>query len=105
MGLFAVAFVLADEVDDCKCPDGYHATKDANTGGAICSGDRVFALRPCNVPQRPRCVCGEGVTAITNDATGTWCTKSENGEEVKRWACENEDEWKEFFEKYPDEKP
>ncbi|KAF5284414.1 hypothetical protein FQA39_LY17089 [Lamprigera yunnana] len=43
--------------------------------------------------------------SIVHDSLGTWCGILKAGEFIKRWPCENEEEWNDFYAKYPDYKP
>lgn len=93
----------ADELENCKCPDGYVAAKNDN--GLICNGIFLKAIMPCNLPHRPRCVCSPPVTAILSEHGGVWCYQARRGIEIKRWPCENTDEWDEFYAQNPEEAP
>ncbi|XP_017770111.1 PREDICTED: uncharacterized protein LOC108557909 [Nicrophorus vespilloides] len=88
------------KLEDCNCWEGYEAKQD-NDGKIMCQGKMVLALKPCNLPEAPKCVCTEDtVTGILSDAEGTWCNQRKAGKEVKRWPCENKDEWSAYKVKY-----
>lgn len=94
-------FSKADDLSDCKCWEGYKAKKTDD--GVRCIGVLLLHAMECNEPKRPDCKCTGNVGGILYDTTGTWCTKNEK-EELKKWACENKEEWETFFKEYPDEK-
>lgn len=98
------AMVLAeDTLETCSCWEDHKP--QLIDGKAMCVGKKLFALKPCNILQAPRCVCDPAVvTGITSDANGTRCSKYEKGVEIKSWPCENADEW-EVYKKTLAEKP
>lgn len=89
----------ADEltVENCKCWTGYKASKSSE-GTVQCEGIMLLNIRPCNVPEPPECKCTGEVNGILNDGTGTYCSLRMKGQEVKKWKCENEEEWKKYEE-------
>ncbi|XP_018563876.1 uncharacterized protein LOC108905487 [Anoplophora glabripennis] len=93
----------ADELSDCKCWEGYKATK--TNEGVRCQGILLLHAMDCNVPERPKCVCTGNVTGILTDSSGTWCSEYANGKEQRKWECENKAEWDKFYQSYPKEKP
>ncbi|KAF5284415.1 hypothetical protein FQA39_LY17090 [Lamprigera yunnana] len=84
----------------CKCWDGYKV----NVDGTECQGILVRPVMPCNEPEPPQCKCNQNATDILNEDTGLWCRTFTKGAEIKRWKCENQDEWAKFFEKHPNYK-
>lgn len=97
LALLAVTYVLADDdITKCKCNEGYEARKDPD-GKVKCYGILLKAIMPCNLVSHPKCKCSEPVTSVLTDANGTWCTQFTKGKEIKRWECENKEEWEEFF--------
>lgn len=46
--------------------------------------------------RRPQCICSRKVTAIMQDASGAYCVYYDEGE-IRQWACENRQEWNEYF--------
>ncbi|XP_017768219.1 PREDICTED: uncharacterized protein LOC108556560 [Nicrophorus vespilloides] len=85
-------------LEECKCGEGYKAEK--NEGGKVeCLGVMVAHAKPCNLPEVPKCVCSEEVSAILTDAEGSWCTNGK-GDSKKKWACENKADWDEYKLKY-----
>ncbi|KAJ8934218.1 hypothetical protein NQ314_013496 [Rhamnusium bicolor] len=101
--LTVLTITYADELSDCKCWDGYEAKKSQD--GVHCSGILVFHAQPCNIPERPKCVCSGNVNGILSDAEGTWCAEYSEGKGQRKWACENKEDWDKFFKQYPNEKP
>lgn len=99
MLLFIIHSINAEEpsLEDCKCWAGYEPQKNKD-GQAECHGTFLLTIRPCNVPEPPQCKCSGEVNGILNDGTGTYCSYRVKGEEVKKWKCENEDEWKKYEE-------
>ncbi|KAJ8934220.1 hypothetical protein NQ314_013498 [Rhamnusium bicolor] len=93
--LAVTSMVFANELSDCKCHVGYEAKKE-ESGAVKCYGIYIKAILPCNLPRRPRCVCSSTVTGIIHDDTGTWCGEFSKGREIRRWACENKEDWKEY---------
>lgn len=100
LALISVAF--ADELSDCKCLEGYRPDKTPE-GVVMCYGIFNKALAPCNLVQRPRCKCGPEVTGILSDASGVWCVKNVRGKQIKRWQCENREEWEDFYRHHPEQ--
>ncbi|KAK5641184.1 hypothetical protein RI129_009731 [Pyrocoelia pectoralis] len=86
--------------ETCKCWEGYKAKGD----GSECVGILVRPVMACNEPEPPPCKCTENATDIINESTGLWCRNYVKGVEIKRWRCENQDEWAKFFQRYPDYK-
>ncbi|XP_028130046.1 uncharacterized protein LOC114326045 [Diabrotica virgifera virgifera] len=107
----AVALVKGDEISDCKCNSLREPRKDPD-GIVRCHAKRVFLLPvECNLPIYPDCTCSEPATAKTltpdheTNRTEYSCTKYGHGKLIKKWPCENEDEWNKFYEEYPNLKP
>lgn len=105
--LLAVLFVLVletqgqvTELEACNCWEGYKPERKAD-GSVHCAGTQVFAIKPCNMPRPPRCVCTGHVSSILTDHEGTWCAVFEKGVEKKRWACENTNDWDTFNKENP----
>lgn len=97
--LAVFALTSADELSDCKCWTGYQAAKTPE--GIYCNGIYLFHTMECNVPEPPRCVCNSDATGILTDKTGTWCSQYFRGKELKRWHCENKQEWEEYLGELP----
>lgn len=85
-------------LENCKCWTGYEPAKNGDK--IECQGKLILSLRPCNVPEPPQCKCTGEVNGILNDGTGTYCSYSVKGENVKKWKCENEEEWTKYEEAY-----
>ncbi|XP_030747930.1 uncharacterized protein LOC115876337 isoform X2 [Sitophilus oryzae] len=83
----------------CKCWENYRA--DVGENGLQCVALDQFHIMPCNMPKSPKCICSGGISSILKDESGTWCTKYSNGEELRRWPCENRQEWDDFLKKNP----
>jgi hypothetical protein len=89
---------------ECKCWDGYEVTNNS-----YCLGVTWLTYNKdhkCNEPVIPDCKC-TNITAKLIDAEGTWCAFYQNGTQLKKWNCENTEDWnqyrksyKEFTEKY-----
>lgn len=87
--------VNGDELSDCKCGEGQQAQKTPE--GVKCLGILTKIIVPCNVPRIPTCRCTGDATASVNSANeGSYCVQSKEGKEVKRWDCENKEEWAEY---------
>ncbi|CAH1110136.1 unnamed protein product [Psylliodes chrysocephalus] len=84
----------------CKCWDGYRV--DFGKNGPQCVAMNQYHIMPCNMIKSPKCKCSGVVSNILKDRTGTWCTRYNRGKELKRWPCENIEEWDDFFRKHPD---
>lgn len=91
-----IPLVFADEISDCTCLEGYRPQLDED-GKAMCYGIHVKAFAPCNMIKKPTCQCGPEVTGILNDASGVWCVTYNRGRRVKKWRCENREEWETFL--------
>ncbi|KAF5295148.1 hypothetical protein FQR65_LT10536 [Abscondita terminalis] len=96
--LVSAASISAKPLEGCNCWEGYKANGD----GTECQGILVRPVMPCNEPEPPQCKCSTDATDILNEDTGLWCRTYVKGVEVKRWKCENQDEWGKFFAKHPD---
>lgn len=81
--------------ETCKCWEGYEPQLFQD-GEVACIGWLLPTLMECNVPEPPRCVCSGEVTGILTDSSGTWCSIYSKGEEIKRWACENKEDWRRY---------
>lgn len=96
------SFCYADKLSDCKCWAGFEAKKSES--GVKCFGTGLLHIMDCNEPERPDCKCSGEVSGKLSDASGMWCTQLA-ADGLKKWACENKEEWDKFFKKYPNEKP
>ncbi|KAJ8933623.1 hypothetical protein NQ318_002821 [Aromia moschata] len=94
---------LALELSECKCHTGFEPK--AIEERVKCVGTYVTTTKPCNVPERPSCKCSGNVSAILNNIEGTWCLEYARGLELRRWPCENQEEWERFYREYPNERP
>lgn len=99
----AISTINGKAAENCKCWDGYEANNGPD--GPECRGILLLHSMPCNEPQPPQCKCSGNVTGILKDETGIWCSTYAEGKEVKRWSCENAEDWKKFFEQNPEYKP
>ncbi|XP_076268808.1 uncharacterized protein LOC143201565 [Rhynchophorus ferrugineus] len=86
-------------LSSCKCWENYKA--DMGDNGLQCIALDQFHIMPCNMPKSPKCICSGGISSILKDESGTWCTKYSKGEELRRWPCENRQEWDDFLKKNP----
>lgn len=50
----------------------------------------------CNEPQKPQCKCTNNASGILTDATGTYCTQYSEGIQLRKWDCENSEEWSNY---------
>ncbi|CAG9856895.1 unnamed protein product [Phyllotreta striolata] len=102
-----IALILAEDLSDCKCKDGYSAHKDTY-GNMYCRGNVVKSgksILPCNIIFKPDCVCSNEATSVVQDSSGTWCGRFIDSKEYRRWECENKEDWEAFYQKHPEEKP
>lgn len=90
-----VALACGSVLDDCKCGPGLEARETSD--GVKCVGILKKIITPCNLPRIPRCVCtGEATSSVNSAKDGSYCLHSEKGVEIKRWDCENKEEWDEY---------
>lgn len=98
MNKFSLILLLITAInsqEECSCWKGYEAIyKDDQWK---CSGIYVRRSMECNLPEVPVCECSSDATAIMQDRKGIWCIKYKRGREVRRWLCENMEEWAEYF--------
>lgn len=93
--VFLIVIANADELSDCKCGEGQEAQKTPE--GVKCLGIVTKIILPCNLPRIPRCLCTGDATASVNSVDeGSYCVQNDNGREVKRWNCENKEDWDEY---------
>nr|XP_022909727.1 uncharacterized protein LOC111420901 [Onthophagus taurus] len=78
----------------CRCWEGYRPQRA--DGELKCYSKELFHWMSCNVPKPPKCIC-TGNNGVLKDHSGTWCTVYEDGNEHKRWHCENSQEWELFL--------
>lgn len=93
----------ASTVEECKCGKGFLATKYPD-GSIMCKGNLHQLDLPCNLVIPPHCNCTEA-SGVSKENTGTFCEKFNDGIQFKKWPCENEDEWEQFYEEHPDLRP
>ncbi|XP_057667922.1 uncharacterized protein LOC130900931 [Diorhabda carinulata] len=102
-GTFVTSFpIRITNKEDCRCLDNYEARNDPKSGYK-CYGLVSKVISNCNTIRRPKCLCTDP-TGVLTDATGTWCTEYRSGREIRRWSCENRNDWEAFFTQYPDER-
>lgn len=91
------ALTLADELENCKCWSGYEPASTPE--GVLCQGIYLLHTMECNIPQPPRCICNSDATGILTDKTGIWCAQYFRGKEIRRWHCENKEDWDKYYHK------
>lgn len=95
LGALLVILANGDEVPDCKCSPGTEAKQTPE--GPKCLGIRTKIILPCNLPKIPTCLCtGDATASVNSVKEGSYCVQNEDGKEVKRWDCENAEEWEEY---------
>lgn len=97
VGILCLTAVLAVTLENCKCRPGLVPKETGD--GIQCSGIVLKIITPCNIPYEPSCKCTGDVSSIKKTKDGVWCVKSESGKEVKKWDCENKEEWDEYKKK------
>ncbi|KAG5864536.1 hypothetical protein JTB14_014294 [Gonioctena quinquepunctata] len=83
----------ADKLSDCKCWNHYRPHKKNDV--VECEHEYSLLTHICNQPEQPKCKCSGPVSVILINTEGTWCCDMMN----KYWACENKEEWNEYYEK------
>ncbi|XP_019870789.1 uncharacterized protein LOC109599267 [Aethina tumida] len=76
----------------CVCFTGYEPIYVND--GWLC--EHNYRIYPCNAVEGPKCVCSGEESNVLRDKAGVSCVLYKKGKEIKRWPCENQEEWDEF---------
>ncbi|XP_028130050.1 uncharacterized protein LOC114326046 isoform X2 [Diabrotica virgifera virgifera] len=98
LSIAIISMVVAEDHPKCTCQEGFYAKED-NSGSARCiTFDKKYTL-PCNTPP---CVCSGNLAEVRVSDEGLACSEFHFGAELKKWPCENKDDWLLFeTSKYP----
>ncbi|CAH1181656.1 unnamed protein product [Phyllotreta striolata] len=91
--LFAVMFSKIDsfEMDGCLCKIGSTPRRDFD-GTIKCWQDDVYNITEC-MTKAPGCRCSDPTAEVLESDDEVVCSNLGIKNTVKRWPCENKDEW------------
>lgn len=73
---------------DCKCEYGF-IPRTNNDAEIQCYGLLKKIIQPCGMLGDTPCNC-TSASGVVYDNEGRWCANFSNGEQTKKWHCENE---------------
>lgn len=87
--VFVIVFCILGicKSDDCYCEPGFIARMDSNDV-FFCFGMLKKIMLPCNTLQEEPCKC-TGASGILINHQGSWCANYTNGQQKRKWRCEN----------------
>lgn len=96
---YLIHFAYLEE-SECKCWEGFAETNDtiAQETDYRCLGAtfQTYNRRHyCNEPKSPTCECTNATSFVIDDS-GVHCVQYSQGHELKRWDCENTEEWSNY---------
>lgn len=84
-------------LENCTCTKDYHPHLNADNK-VQCYGVKITQTYPCGYLKRPACVCSkyEHNTYVINPYHFGWCILTIMEVIIRRWPCDNEEEWERY---------